>query len=69
MNSYRKIIETISQRQKRNIEIYDTFSSFLIINGKKEENIYRDFSGRITGKILNVIKMYELINRIKASEE
>ena len=48
--------------------MYEKLSSFLIINGKKEENLYKDYSGRFTGKILNVIKIYELINRIKGSE-
>ncbi len=34
-NSYNKIVELISKRERRNIELYEKLSSFLIINGKK----------------------------------
>jgi hypothetical protein len=34
------------------------------MNNEKEENIYKDYSGRTPGTLLNVLKIKELVDKI-----
>lgn len=62
--NYKSLIELVDHRKKRGDRVCAYLREIMIFNDENEEQIYRNFSGRESNKLLNWLKIQEIVLKI-----
>lgn len=63
-----QVSNLLEKKLRRNEEVCKYLKNILILNNSQEEEVYKNFNGREPNKLLNWLKIQELVNKIKECE-